>query len=651
MPTITVNKAALYEKLERSYTTEEFDALCFDFGIELDEDTTEEVMAARKKGGKEAAEAGEPELKIELPANRYDLLCLEGLARGLRQFLGKENPPAFKLSNPANMIECTVEESVSSIRPFFASAVLRLAKPMSQAAYDSFIDLQDKLHQNLCRGRKLVAIGTHDLDTIKGPFRYMAKAPRDIKFAPLNKEKEYTAEELMTLYETDRHLGKYLPIIRDSPVYPIIYDSEDKVLSMPPIINSNHSKITLNTTNIFIDVTATDQTKLDIVVNIIVAMFSEYCQTPFEVEPVKITYANGTSRVSPNLTPRATNASVSYINAALGLNLSPEEMAGLLNKMSLAAAPSSASPTETLDVYVPCTRPDILHECDIMEDVGVAYGFNNLPTGLPKTSTVAKPFAINKLADVVRKECAMAGWVEVLPLILCSHDENFAWLNHKDEGTAIKLTNPATAEFQIVRTSLLPGLLKTLRENKSLALPLKIFEASDIAVQDSREERKARNYRHAAALYTDKKGGFEVVHGLLDRIMQILEVPFIGALEQSKFASAEEGYYLQPSDDPMYFPGRAANIYYRRSASAKEDQAKQDTSAVKALEGTQSTSSPLDTVAKALKSVLPGSESAEGSSSRDLLIGSLGILHPTVLQNYSILNPCSSVEINIEPFL
>ena len=103
--------------------------------------------------------------------------------------------------------------------------------------------------------------------------------------------------------------------------------------------------------------------------------------------------------------------------------------------------------------------------------------------------------------------------------------------------------------------------------------------------------------------------------------------------------------------DPMYFPGRAANIYYRRSASAKEDQAKQDTSAVKALEGTQSTSSPLDTVAKALKSVLPGSESAEGSNSRDLLIGSLGILHPTVLQNYSILNPCSSVEINIEPFL
>ncbi len=76
-------------------------------------------------------------------------------------------------------------------------------------------------------------------------------------------------------------MSRYLHIIRDSPVYPIIYDAKDRVLSMPPIINSNHSKITLNTTNVFIDVTATDQTKLDIVVNMVATMFSEYCAEPF----------------------------------------------------------------------------------------------------------------------------------------------------------------------------------------------------------------------------------------------------------------------------------------------------------------------------------------------------------------------------------
>jgi phenylalanyl-tRNA synthetase beta chain len=101
----------------------------------------------------------------------------------------------------------------------------------------------------------------------------------------------------------------------------------------------------------------------------------------------------------------------------------------------------------------------------------------------------------------------------------------------------------------------------------------------------------------------------------------------------------------------MYFPGRAANIYYRRSPSAKEDQSKQDTSAVEALPEQRVASSPLDTVTKALKNVLPGNNVNESEGVQDLLIGSLGILHPTVLQNFSILNPCSSLEINIEPFL
>lgn len=87
------------------------------------------------------------------------------------------------------------------------------------------------------------------------------------------------------LPQSEKHLAKYLPIIRDSPVYPIIYDTNDQVLSMPPIINSDHSKITLNTRNVFIDVTATDQTKLDIVVNIVSTMFSEYCAEPFTYVP------------------------------------------------------------------------------------------------------------------------------------------------------------------------------------------------------------------------------------------------------------------------------------------------------------------------------------------------------------------------------
>ncbi|KAH9038863.1 phenylalanyl-tRNA synthetase subunit beta [Lactarius hengduanensis] len=596
MPTVSVDKEDLWERLEQRFSTEEFDKLCFDFGIELDEDTTEEVEALIKQG----LPAERPQLKIEIPANRYDLLCIEGIARALRVFLGKGKAPDYRLVHPTggqSLIEVTVAPETAQIRPYFGCAVLRNVK-FTQRSYDSFIDLQDKLHQNICRKRQFASIGTHDLDTISAPFRYEARPPKDIKFVPLNKTQTYTAEELMTVYESDRHLGKYLPIIRDSPVYPIIYDKDGHVLSMPPIINSERSKITLNTRNVFLDLTATDLTKLNIVTNIMVTMFSEYCEEPFTIEPVKVIYPDGKVVISPDLSSRQTDAYASYVNSCTGLSLSAPQVKGLLERMSLKVELSPDGDADKLLVRVPPTRPDILHQCDVMEDAAIAYGFNNLPDKFPATSTVAQPLAVSKLCDIIRHEWAYAGWVEVLPLILCSHEENFAWLNTPDDGqTAVKIANPKTLEFQVVRTSLLPGLLKTIRENRSHALPLRIFETSDVVFKDTARERQARNVRHAAAVWCNKTAGFEIVHGLLDRAMAMLEVPHIPGA-----AAAPTGYYIKERTDPTFFPGRAATIFYR----AREGQ--------------------------------------------DVEIGKLGILHPSVLEKFEIGYPCSALEFSLEPF-
>jgi phenylalanyl-tRNA synthetase beta chain len=52
-----------------------------------------------------------------------------------------------------------------------------------------------------------------------------------------------------------------------------------------------------------------------------------------------------------------------------------------------------------------------------MEDVAIAYGFNNLPRSSPnKSATIGQPLMLNKLSDIVRYESAMAGWTEVMPL-------------------------------------------------------------------------------------------------------------------------------------------------------------------------------------------------------------------------------------------
>lgn len=598
MPTIAVDKYALYKALGKNYTRDEFDELCFDFGIELDEDTEEKDQPV-VNGVQEP-----PQLKIEIPANRYDMLCFEGIQLMLNIFLQREKAPRYALKAPPEVQTITVTKDTARIRPYVSGAILRNIK-FDQTRYESFIALQDKLHQNLARQRTLVSIGTHDLDTVQGPFTYEALAPKDIKFIPLNQTKEMNGEELMQFYEKDRHLGRYLHIIRDSPVYPVIYDANRVVCSLPPIINGDHSKITTKTKNVFIEVTATDKTKLEIVINTIVAMFSQYTSEKYTIEPIKVVSDhNHETRQVPNLDPRETQAEVDYIVSCTGVDMKGQQICDLLKRMSYNASPSKSDPN-LIDVQVPPTRADVLHQADIMEDVCIAYGFNKLPRAFPKvSSTIGQPLAINKLSDILRQESAMSGWAEVLPLILCSHDENFGWLNRPDDGTtAVRLANPKTAEYQVVRTSLIPGLLKTIRENKHHSVPIKIFECADVAFKAPELERKARNERHFAAAWYGKTSGFEIVHGLLDRLMAMLKTAFVTREEGLEMKGAQSmQYWIEETDDPTFYEGHAANVVLQVAGQ---------------------------------KSV----------------IGTFGILHPTVLKKFELVCPVSALEFNVEVFL
>ncbi|AWU76385.1 uncharacterized protein C5L36_0C03250 [Pichia kudriavzevii] len=589
MPTIAVDKQDLFDLLGRSYTTKEFDELCFQFGIELDEDTTEDVKGTDER----------PQLKIEIGANRYDMLCIEGIAQALNQYLGRSPIPNYTLSPEKPQTSLTIKESTSQIRPYAASAILR-GITFTQRSYDSFIALQDKLHANLCRGRTLVAMGTHDLDTIQGPFTYEALPPKDIKFTPLNQTKEMNGEELMQFYKNDKNLGKYLPIIEGSPVYPVILDANRNVCSLPPIINSDLSKITLDTKNVFLDVTGTDRTKVEIVVNTLVAMFSRYCETPFTIEPVEIiSEHNNETRICPNLEMRELQVEAEYINSVLALELSRKEICDYLLKMSLFATPNSEN-EKLIDVKIPITRSDVLHACDVMEDCAIAYGYDNLVKTYPKTeATTAYPLPVNKVGDILRTASAQAGWLEVLPLTLCSHDENYKFLLDDDDSLAVKLENPKTVEYQIVRTSLVPGILKTIKENKNHALPIKVFESGDIVYKVPESERGAVNQRNWCAAYAGKNSGFENIQGLLTKIMQTMRVPW---LEKD---NGKRGFWTEGSDEKkMFFPGRGAVILYR----AKDDE-------------------------KAVK------------------VGHLGVLHPQVLSHFEIPFALSIVEINAEIFL
>jgi phenylalanyl-tRNA synthetase beta chain len=544
-----------------------------------------------------------------------------------------------------------VDKSASPQRPFCVCAVLRNVT-FDANRYKSFIDLQDKLHQNICRRRTYVAIGTHDLDTIQGPFKYRNLPPSDINFVPLteNNNKSFNSKDLLDHYRTDpscKHLKPYTDIIYDSDVYPVITDANDTVLSLPPIINGKHSRIQLHTKNVFIECTATDLTKANIVLDTVVTMFSEHCAAPFTVEEVEVVYevpppaqqfadssevspaALSTlgltkgdpkatvAQITPLLSKRPCDAALSEINGIIGVQLEPDEICRLCNKMQLGPA-EFLPETGVVRVQVPPTRSDVLHAVDVIEDVAIAYGYNNLEMMVPKTNTVGGPLPINQFTDLLRAEIARAGYMEMLTHGLCSTAENFTNLK-REIGPAVSLSNPANIEYEVVRTTLLPGALKTLAHNKSISHKegVKLFEISDVVVPEDNEVG-AKNIRKLVGLHAAHSSAFEVVHGLVDRVMRCAQiVPLASYATTSMTAADFTGvkkisrpdvlYFLKPSDDPVYFTGMGADIVLQ---SIGEDGVK-----------------------------------------KDVVIGNVGVVHPDVLANFEVTYPCCVMEMDLEAIM
>lgn len=175
-----------------------------------------------------------------------------------------------------------------------------------------------------------------------------------------------------------------------------------------------------------------------------------------------------------------------------------------------------------------------------------------------------------------------------------SHAENFDMLQRIDDGTrAVKIANPKTLEFQECRVDLLPGVLKTLRENRNMRLPIRLFELGDCVRLEATAEVGAVNERRLCAVYCGTAAGFEVVKALLDHVMQMLNVRPGDGVDRNTFRLDEEAC----TDDAL-FPGRRANIIVNNQS-----------------------------------------------------VGVIGWIHPNVLEKFSLSNPCSALEILIEPFL
>ena len=591
MPTVIVKRDELFKAIGKSFTDEEFDDLCFEFGIELDDVTSEKDMYKNEQQKEGENLSSEVLYKIEVAANRYDLLCLEGLALALRIFLEKQKMPEIKPLNvlPEEERQLIVYDSVNEVRPIGLCAILRDIN-FTDETLKGFMDLQDKLHNNICRGRKLVSMGTHDLDTVKGPFYYRALKPEHIHFVPLNREEEVNGDGLMSILKEDPKLSKYLYLLEGKEKYPVMMDSNGVIMSLPPIINSQHTKMTLNTHNVLLDVTGLDYTKCEIVLNTLIAMFSIYCKNPFTVEEVKvINQKTGEGKIYPDLTPRKFKTDIKYLKTLTGItNITPEKIVSLLEKMELQAKILNSN---ELEVSAPITRSDILHPCDIAEDLAISYGYNNIKKELTKTKTHGMQQPYNKLTDLFRNEMSMGGYVEFLTMALLSHKDMFTNMlkNTKDDKT-VQILYSKSKEFEYIRSSLIPGILKSIEGNKANQLPFKIFEISDVVQIDKDNEVGASNRRKLCFAYTNTTSAMEIIQGMVDLLMKKIGLIF------NNQKDIDKKYTIKKSNNPIFFEDRQAEILIQDNIN----------------------------------------------------IGIYGIIHPKVLKNFGIKNPVTLCEIDLQ---
>ncbi len=510
MPSITVNYRDLCRLVGR---TMEIEKLC------------ERLSMA----GMEAEAAGE-EIKVEIFHNRSDLLSPEGIARELRGFLRIETGlPKYDVRPSGVTVE--VDESVEGIRPYIVAGVVKEVK-LTDDVIASLMQVQEKLHASLCRNRRKGSIGVYDLSTVKPPVHYTTISPDGAPFMPLDFGRELTPAEILSEHPKGVEYGS---IIKDLPRYPLLVDSGGMVLSMPPIINSEDTRVTEATKGLFIDVTGQDERVINQTLAIITTSLAE---RGFGLESVAIKYPNRRV-ISPNLRPRKQRLSADDVNRIVGIKARPQQATKLAKAMRYGVGKVKG---DALTLLIPPYRGDIMHEIDIIEDMAIGYGYDKLEPTIPKVLTIGERAAVEKISNKARRVLTGLNFMEVMTYTLTNTRVNFDLM--RTRGEAVELANPVSEEYTILRDALLPSLLQVLKSNKHNPLPHKIFEVGDVALLDSLTETGVRSCRRAAAAIAGEGFGFTYLKATAEALLKELG----GKWE------------LKPTWHPSFIDGRVAEF-------------------------------------------------------------------------------------------
>lgn len=507
MPTITLNKAVFEKLVGKKLPIEKLKDRISLIGTDLDSITKDEITT-------------------EIFPNRPDMLSVQGFARAFSSFIGhKTGLRKFEVKDSKEKV--IIDKSVEKVRPYTACAIIKGIK-YDDEKIKEVVDIQEKLHITYGRNRRKIAIGIYPFEKIKPPITFMAKKPEDIVFQPLEFPRKINARQILSQHPAGRDYGH---LLEDLDKFPVFYDSNNEVLSVPPVINSHKTgKITESTKDVFIECSGFDFQVLQKCLNMIVTAFADMGG---KIYSMKLHYPNKTY-TTPDLKPEEMKVDIGYINKWLGLNLNESQLKDLLEKMGHGY--------KNKKVLIPAYRADIIHQTDIAEDIAIAYGYDNFKATLPEVATIAEEDAFeifkNKIADLL----VGLGLIETFTYNLTNKD--FQNKNMLANLSLIELANSISNEYNVLRSWTIPSLLEILKNNKHHEYPQRIFTIGTIFKQNNKEETNIEENERLAITIANEKTDYTEIKQILDYLLRMLNMR----------------YDIEETEHPSFIPGRVARI-------------------------------------------------------------------------------------------
>jgi len=465
--------------------------------------------------------------------NRPDLWGVEGIARELKARLGKQKG-LVKYKVKKGRVHCKIEKSVEQVRPFITCAVIRNVK-ITKEFLVQIIQLQEKVGMTFGRRRKECGIGLYDFDKMQPLIYYKGYKDNEIEFVPLEYKVKMSPKEVLKEHPKGKEFGH---LLEKSNVFPIVIDSNKVVASMPPIINSQATgRINEKTKNIFLEVTGFNWETVNTALKVMTMAFAD---RGGKIETVKISFPKGkiypkTHEFTPNFGTKKIELSLEYINKLSGMNFSLKQVIVLLARARMNAKKKGKKVVVEYSDF----RQDILHPVDIVEDILISFGYNNvLPTKI-EMPVFGNELSTTSYLDNVRDACVGLGLQEILSFTLTSKEKQKIKTGLIKEEF-VEIANPVSANWEIFRKNIFPENLDFLNKNKNQEFPQKIFEVGKTVELNPKKETRVSEKEKLCICISDARSNYSNIKSVLDSVCNYLGLTYkIAELKHPCFESGK----------------------------------------------------------------------------------------------------------------